>query len=174
MAVSMKCREAQKAFVVLDRTRQSESDSRDLLVEQVERHLSECGDCATEYRIQRLGKAVLRLAGAEPAQGPDREWFAVLKAKIAQQSDAVAPRVASEDSLPGLVWITAKQLIPIMTAVMVIILGVSLFWRTTVAPQDTGQASDRFLFSPQVYEYPQPTRDDVIDTLVAVEDRNGR
>jgi hypothetical protein len=174
----MKCRDVQKEFSLPDRNRRQASDGNyDRLGSAVEQHLSECPACASEYRLVSLGRAVLGLAGTGQPVRPDDDWFAVLKAKIARQPEAATTRVLFEESWPGLVWVTARQLIPIMAAVMAIILGASLFWRTNPVPQDRSgvRASDRFVFSGQVYEYPQPTRDDVIETLVAVEDqKNGK
>jgi len=177
----MKCREARIEFSVLDKSRRLSPGAKGVTPggreDLIERHISECPACEREYRIFSLGRTVMELTGSSQPIIPDKEWFVAVKAATARLSDSRRFRVLTEESWPGLVWLTAKQLIPIMAAVVVIILGASLFWRNSPIPQDRSgvMVNDRFVLSGQVYEYPQPTRDDVIETLVAVEDqKNGK
>jgi hypothetical protein len=179
----MKCRDVRKEFLLLNSTPSapradnpagSLSDGR--TKSALEQHLALCLDCAREYRIFSLGRAVVGLSGTSEQIQPDKEWFASLKAKVARQADLARQRSGIEISFPLLVWITAKQLIPIMAAMVAIILGASLLWRNSPRQPElsAARASDRFVFN-EVYEYPQPTTDDVIQTLVAVEDKqNGK
>lgn len=169
----MKCRDVRREFALVDQNRRQQSPGAH--GRAVEQHLSECTECAREYRLYCLSRSVVELSAGEPVS-PSNEWFAGLKAAIARQSDAVGSRGLIQDSWTALVWITAKQLIPIMAAVVMIILGASLLWRSNpVSTNRSGiKASDRFVLSGRVYEYPKPTADDVIETLVAVEDKNGK
>jgi hypothetical protein len=171
---TMKCRDVRREFALVDQNRRQQSP--EALARAVEQHLSECTACAHEYRLYSLSRNVIELSASEKPVSPNTEWFAGLKAAIARQSDAAGTRSLIQDSWTALVWITAKQLIPIMAAVVVIILGASLLWRTNpVSPDRSGiRASDRFVLSGRVYEYPKPTADDVIETLVAVEEKNGK
>jgi hypothetical protein len=62
-----------------------------------------------------------------------------------------------------------------MAALLLLVLGATFLWRTPpVGMEDAAlRPSDRVLFN-DVYEYPQPTAGDVLETLVAVEDKNGK
>src|SRR5580693_814070 len=134
----MKCRDVCKAFTLIEGARSAahHGNAADNRIAQgsnlaVEQHLASCQDCARQYRIFSLGRAVVDLSGASEAIQPDSEWFASLKARVARQADLARQRSGVEVSFPLLVWITAKQLIPIMTAMVAIILGASLLWRNS-------------------------------------------
>jgi hypothetical protein len=68
--------------------------------------------------------------------------------------------------------LTARQLIPAMAVLLLLIVGATLLWNQ--APADTNQAAvrprERVVFS-DMYDYPAPTRDDVLETLVAAEEK---
>src|SRR5262249_6212889 len=132
--------------------------------------------CARERRLQDLQRTLLELGGAAEPITPDETFFVSLRARIARES--VAPRKslrARDESWPTIVWLTARQLIPIMAALLLAVLGATFLWSPRPAVRDDAalRPSDRVLFS-DVYEYPQPTPDDVLETLVAVEEKNGK
>jgi hypothetical protein len=135
-------------------------------------HLSHCDRCEAEARINRLYRAIVcgdaRPAGAEDV--PDATWFRGLMARI-EREGLPSPQVA-EDSFAGIVWLAARQMVPAMVALVLLIVGATLFWNR--APNIQPGTNDPVLMN-QVVEYPQPTSDDVLGTLLAVEDKkNGK
>jgi hypothetical protein len=100
---------------------------------------------------------------------PDAAWFRGLRARIERES---SPKIkASEDSFAGIVSLVARQMVPVMVALVLLIVGATLFWSR--AP--VGQVNNDPVLMNQVVEYPQPTTDDVLGTLLAVEDKkNGK
>jgi len=61
---------------------------------------------------------------------------------------------------------------PVMIVLVLLIVGATLFWRGVPDPR---VASNDPVLMNQVVEYPQPTTDDVLGTLLAVEDKkNGK
>ena len=72
---------------------------------------------------------------------------------------------------------TARQLIPVMAVLLLLIIGATYMWSAEVA-QGTDRVAlrprERVMFS-DMYDYPAPTRDDVLETLVAAEEKeNGK
>jgi len=68
--------------------------------------------------------------------------------------------------------VTARQLFPVMAVLLLLMIGATFLWNQQ--PPDTSQAAvrprERVMFS-DMYDYPAPTRDDVLETLVAVEEK---
>lgn len=145
--------------------------------QDVERHLQGCDSCREDYRLHRLSLGVLKLGGAIHPIVPNDEWFAGVRARINRQ--ALTDRNAPEETWQSILWLNARQLIPIMALLVLIVLGATMLWSTSARPNrslDRGsiRPSDRVFFN-EVYEYPQPTSDDVLQMLVAVEERpNGK
>jgi hypothetical protein len=100
---------------------------------------------------------------------PDDAWFRGLRARIEREN---SPRFkGSEDSFAGIVSLVARQMVPVMLALVLLIVGATLIWSR--APLD--QVKNDPVLMNQVVEYPQPTTDDVLGTLLAVEDKkNGK
>jgi anti-sigma factor RsiW len=136
------------------------------------RHLQSCPRCAREYRLFEMGRAALDLtAAAEPVR-PDDDFFTALRAQIARgQTDERAAQTGDE-SWAAAVFLTARQLIPAMAVLLLLIIGATLLWKS--APTEKNMADlrprERVLFN-QLYDYPEPTPDDVLETLVAVEEK---
>jgi hypothetical protein len=141
--------------------------------EAIEHHIAGCSRCATEFRVFNLGKTVLDSMASDETIVPDDEFFVALRARIAR-----GPQTSPESSAT-LMWVTARQLIPAMAMLLMLILGATLLWGTSNGQRSAQQnawipPSDRLLLN-EVYEYPAPTTDDVIETLVAVEENtNGK
>jgi hypothetical protein len=59
-----------------------------------------------------------------------------------------------------------------MAVLLLLIIGATLMWNQPLS--ETNQAAvrprERVIFS-DIYDYPAPTRDDVLETLVAVEEK---
>jgi hypothetical protein len=126
--------------------------------------------------LQDLQRTLLELGGAIEPITPDETFFINLKARIARESIAPAKSSrAGDEWWPTLIWVTARQLLPIMAVLMLLMLGATFLWSPpqTVREDASLRPSDRVLFN-DVYEYPQPTPDDVLETLVAIEDKNGK
>jgi len=130
-----------------------------------------CARCQAEARIDRFYRFILagdREAGATEA--PDETWFKGLRARIEREITAVSG--SPEDSFARVVSLVARQMVPVMVALVLLIVGATLFWNARPG-QGTG-STDPVLMN-QVVEYPQPTTDDVLGTLLAVEDKkNGK
>jgi hypothetical protein len=143
-------------------------------IEKFRHHLDSCSGCAREYRLFKLRLAVLDAAGAKP-EPPGEEFFKAVRARIARGlGDSERLTGWQEDSWSGLMWVTARQLIPVLTMLLLLIIGVTLLWDSSPEPPTLISDRDRLLFN-EVYEYPQPTTDDVLESLVALEDKqNGR
>ncbi|HKV38920.1 MAG TPA: hypothetical protein VJX67_06880 [Blastocatellia bacterium] len=141
-------------------------------------HLKNCAKCEYEYRLFVLTQNVLYTAGSSEIIEPDQSWFLALSARIAREGDRLGRARAGEEPWPTVVWETARQLIPVMAVLLLIIAGATILWGGVpkIQSQTSIRASDRVLFNNnEAEEYPQPTADDVLQTLVAVEERkNGK
>jgi hypothetical protein len=157
---TLNCRKARALIAARDITRAERA--------ALELHLESCRRCARERLITSLSRAVLE-SFDRPA--PSQEFFARLRAAIALQK-AHRPQDGSADQWTALVWVTARQLIPALAALLLLIFVVSWLWSNQPEgrPQMAVRPSERVIFGPE-YDYPQPTHDDVLETLVAVEER---
>ena len=147
---------------------------------EIDRHVNECASCAAECELLELERVVLDASAAVEPVMPDREFFAALRARIQREAEgAAAGRYTSEDAWANVVWQTARQLMPTMAVLLVLLIGATLIWgRRNDSPQGTApgtamnlRPSERVLFH-DLYDTPQPTTDDVLETLVAVEDKD--
>jgi hypothetical protein len=142
----------------------------------VRRHLEDCDGCAREYRIFTLSRAVLDLAASAEPVRPDEAFFKGLRARIERGPESLAPRQNGDESWSGMLWQTARQLIPAMAMLLALIIGASLLWSGSTGNSDQMalRPRDRILFN-DMYDFPAPTQDDVLETLVAVEElENGK
>ena len=137
-----------------------------------ERHLQTCAHCAREYRLFQMGQAALNLAASSEPVLPDNDFFTALRAQIARGALDDRPAPAGDESWAGAVFLTARQLIPAMAVLLLLIIGATLLWKN--APTEKSMAElrprERVLFN-ELYDYPEPTPDDVLETLVAVEEK---
>lgn len=163
---TMGCRKARKKLGLLAGPLAGDAESRRAL----ELHVLDCPRCKEELRLSTLARAVLGAAASDDEVSPGEDFYRLLRARIAQR-----PRPAPESSAT-LMWVTARQLIPAMTMLLMLIIGATLLWDGAVSGPQNGWVppSDRLLLN-EVYDYPAPTSDDVLETLVAVEDNtNGK
>jgi len=158
------CREARKRFAALIEDHDAEADIS-------KQHLENCSRCALEFRLFSLQRATLNAAAAPEPIIPDEDFFKRLRARIARGPE-LSPRRRDDESWARALLLTARQLIPAMAVLLLLIVGATLLWNQ--APSDTNQAAvrprERVVFS-DIYDYPAPTRDDVLETLVAVEEK---
>ena len=146
---------------------------------EFDRHLDECASCTAEYEMLQLERAVLDASAAVEPVEPGPEFFAALRARIQREAEGTAAgRYATEDAWANIVWLTARQLVPTMAVLLILIVGATLILSSrNNSPTGTAmmvRPSERVLFH-DIYDTPQPTTDDVLETLVAVEDKdNGK
>ena len=159
------CREARKNFASLaeGRTDSAGDPSRDA----IRRHLSDCARCAEEYRLVSLQRTVLELAAAPEQIAPGQDFYVALRARIARGPESLAPLPASGDEFwANALWATARQLIPAMAMLLLLILGATFMWSNSAPNQDPGLEGQ--------YAVRGMTADDMLDSLVAEERINGR
>lgn len=170
------CRNARRRFPAFDETTASPAplagDERAALAG----HFQDCRKCAREYRIFALTRATLDAAATREAMIADDSYLRVLWARINRGLDQ-SQRRPGEESWAAALLITARQLIPAMAMLLLLIIGATYLWSTEVT-QGTDHVAlrprDRVMFS-DMYEYPAPTQDDVLETLVAAEEKeNGK
>jgi hypothetical protein len=187
--MTLVCREARRRFGALA---DQMCDSRTAPVGErlsateraaAERHLQTCARCAAEYRLFALGRAALDAAASRETIVPDQDFFKALRARIARGEEAaVVERV--DESWAAALLVTARQMIPAMAMLLLLIIGATLLWNSapakwTASQPSGGRAADlprreRIVMS-DLYDYPAPTADDVLETLVAVEEKkNGK
>jgi len=168
---NMVCRQAQKSFAALDgrspgAVKLSVTDRA-----AAEHHLETCSRCAIKYRLFALQRATLDAAAAPEPITPDEHFYKALRARIARGQEPLPSRSADESWSLALL-VTARQLFPVMAVLLLLMIGATFLWNQQ--PPDTSQAAvrprERVMFS-DMYDYPAPTRDDVLETLVAVEEK---
>lgn len=164
--VSLSCRRVRKQFALLNVSANVTHSAK-----AVSAHLQTCSNCAVEYRLFALQRATLDAAASPELVTPDEQFFSGLRARIAR-GPAPLPSRRPEESWTAALLLTARQLFPAMAVLLLLIIGATLLWNQPVS--DASQAAvrprERVMFS-DYYDYPAPTRDDVLETLVAVEEK---
>ncbi len=161
MEQKINCRKARRSFGSED--------------ESVKRHIEACERCAKEYRLLALTRNALDLAASPEEIRPDEDFFVALRARIARGPEKAA-QPAVDESWSAALWLTARQLIPAMAILLILIIGATLFFNNNASGIDqTALRPREIVIFNDIYDYPEPTPDDVLRTLVAVEEReNGR
>lgn len=168
------CRQARKRFAALEETA---NPGRLSVTERAatSRHVQTCSRCALDYRLFALRRAALDAAAAEPFE-PDEDFFRGLRARIARGPELSALRRLDESWAAALL-VTARQLVPAMALLLLFMIGATLLWNRPAHENSqvgTVRPRERVIFA-DMYDYPEPTRDDVLETLVAVEEKdNGK
>jgi hypothetical protein len=166
----LKCGETRKWVRALERR-----NSPDEIPDAVLRHLSRCDRCAFQHRLSRLERTVLDLAGAARQVTPDEEFFKGLRARIARGDDVTGARVGNDQTWPLLMWVAARQVLPAMAILLLLIVGATLLWGTGSTQEQMAGSNrpnrpiDRIIVLPESDGY-QPTADDVLESLVALEE----
>ncbi len=181
--VTISCRQARKQFSRLseDATGEGRSSAERPVLEPsvLERHVQSCERCSREYRIFAFTQVVLDRAGADHPVEPGEDFFIALRARI-NRGPGWASRFGissgADEPWASVVMVAARQLIPIMAVLLLLIIGASLLW-SAATPRNGEMAirpSERVIFN-DVYDLSRPTPDDVLETLVAVEEtENGK
>ena len=164
------CREARKRFAELD-NRESASNRMNIAERAaVSHHVQTCTRCSMEYRLFALQRVTLDLAAGEPFS-PDEDFFKGVRARIARGPEPVRNRQPDE-SWAAALFVTARQLVPAMAILLLLMLGATLFWNRPRQLETSAavRPRERVMF-PDMYDYPEPTQDDVLETLVAIEEK---
>lgn len=173
---NMVCRQVRKRFAALDEHRTGPANMSVTERAAAERHLQTCSRCKIEYRLFALQRATLDAAAAAEPITPDDDFFRALRARIARGPE-LAPAKRADESWAAALLLTARQLVPAMAVLLFLIAGATLIWNQAPSAADQTAAlrpRERVVF-PDMYDYPAPTRDDVLETLVAIEEKeNGK
>jgi anti-sigma factor RsiW len=142
--------------------------------EAAKRHLQACEECATEYRLMALSRAVMDAAATVEPVAPDEDFFKAVRARIARGEASAAPTERPEESWAAALLLTARQLIPVMALLLLLIIGATFLWNSAsqknVVPV---QATNNTL--PRLFDDPAPSADDALDSFMAVEEKkNGK
>lgn len=160
----MSCKEAQRNFAALQATQPGAQATA------VGQHLAACAPCAVEYRLVSLERTVLELTAAPESVTPDEAFFVALRARIARGPAAAASGVASplaaEDFWANTLWATARQLIPAMALLLLLIVGATMMWGGSAPLADPSLDAQ--------YKVRGMTAEDMLETFVAEERINGR
>ena len=134
----------------------------------IERHLDTCEGCATEYRVLALSRATLDAAAASDMPAPDEDFFKAVRARLHRGEPAVE---RADESWTAALFVTARQLIPAMALLLLLIIGATFLWSS--APPKGGQQIAGTM--PRLFDDPAPSVDDALDSLMAVEEKkNGK
>ena len=170
------CRQARKHFAAMNDDPAASISTTVRAAAQ--HHLQACSRCALEYKLFELQRVTMDAAAGDNVT-PDEDFFRALRARIARGPEVSRARPADETWAAALLA-TARQLVPAMAVLLLLMVGATLLWNrsATETGQRTSQAAvrprERVVF-PDMYDYPEPTRDDVLETLVAVEEKeNGK
>ncbi|HST23124.1 MAG TPA: hypothetical protein VLR90_18515 [Blastocatellia bacterium] len=173
------CRQARKNFSALIESSRVAPIREKLSVTEraaTNRHLQTCERCASEYRLFALGRAAMDQAAATEAITPGEDFFKALRARIARGPERAGPERVDE-SWSAALLLTSRQLIPAMAMLLLIIIGATLVSNiygsaSNKIPTASNQIPrrERIIFN-DVYDVPAPTADDVLETLVAVEEK---
>jgi hypothetical protein len=135
-----------------------------------ERHLQTCGPCEIEYRLLSLSRAALDAAAAPEPIAPDEDFFKAVRARV-YRGEASIER--ADESWATALLITARQLIPAMALLLLLIISATFLWRNV--PQKGNQSLQGRNTLPRLYDSPAPSTDDALDSLMSVEEKkNGK
>ncbi|HKS39437.1 MAG TPA: hypothetical protein VJX74_02405 [Blastocatellia bacterium] len=172
------CRQARKNFsALIEGSRVAPIREKLSVTERAatNRHLQTCERCASEYRLFALGRTAMDQAAAPEVITPGEDFFKALRARIARGPERAGPERVDE-SWSAALLLTSRQLIPAMAMLLLIIIGATLVSNAEPASNKIPTASnqiprrERIVFN-DVYDVPAPTADDVLETLVAVEEK---
>jgi anti-sigma factor RsiW len=129
---------------------------------RINQHLQSCEKCAYEHRLAVLSLAALNAAASNEPLTAGTDFMRSLRARI-ERGPAEAQVDAFDDSWAAALLLTARQLLPAMAVVLLLIIGATLLWnqparQSVAARQDT-------------YEVPEPQPDDSLELGVALEER---
>lgn len=171
------CSEARKRFAALEEENTRHEKLSVTARAATRRHVETCQRCALEYRLFALQRSTLDAAAAPEPIMPDEDFFRALRARIARGPEVAPPSRPLDESWTAALLLTARQLLPAMAMLLLLIAGATLLWNQPSNERNQAAAlrpRERVMFS-DMYDYPAPTREDVLETLVAAEEKeNGK
>ncbi|MFL6273752.1 MAG: anti-sigma factor family protein [Blastocatellia bacterium] len=136
----------------------------------IERHLETCEGCAMEYRLLALSRATLDAAAVSDMPAPDEDFFKAVRARLHRGEPAVE---RADESWTAALFVTARQLIPAMALLLLLIIGATFLW-SSAAPKG-GQPLQSTNHLPRLFDDPAPSVDDALDSVMAIEEKkNGK
>lgn len=158
------CKEAKRSFAwMLDKRskNQSENSFTNNDSKALEFHLSNCSRCAREYRLFSLTRTALDLSASPEVIEPDKDFFVALRARIARGGESLTTaRSNADESWAAALWITARQMMPALAMLLLVIIGATLLWNQSPSNDRSSEA---------VYKVRGLTTGDMLDTIVAEE-----
>ena len=138
-----------------------------------EQHLDACARCATQYRILSLSRAAMDAAAASEPFAPDESFFKAVRARVHRGEASEASVERADESWAAALLITARQLIPAMALLLLLIIGATFLWNSA-APKGKQTLEGRNHW-PRLYDDPAPSDDDALDSVLVVEEKkNGK
>ena len=138
-----------------------------------ERHLQTCEGCAMEYRLLALSRAVMDAAAAVEPVAPDEDFFKAVRARIRRGEASTALTERPNESWAAALLMTARQLIPVMALLLLLIIGATFLWSSASQKDATALQGKNTL--PRLFDDPAPSADDALDSFMAVEEKkNGK
>src|ERR1700741_535483 len=115
----LSCRQVRKNFGLLQ---DHATRMKDTTGASVEAHLKQCERCAFEYRLFALQRATLDAAASPEAISPDEQFFTALRARIARGPATLSPVRRPDESWTAALLLTARQLVPAMAVLLLLII----------------------------------------------------
>ena len=154
------CREVKQRFAWIVKNQREES-FKTKEREAFELHLNDCSRCAKEYRLFSLTRATLDLAASPEVIEPDQDFFVALRARIARGEEVpVTTRNQADESWAAALLITARQMMPALAMLLLVIIGATLLWQQPTALDSGSEAR---------YKVRGLTTGDMLDSIVAEE-----
>ena len=137
-----------------------------------ERHLETCAGCAAEYRVLALSRAAMDAAAASEPIVPDEDFFKAVRARIHRGQPSME---RADESWAALLFVTARQLIPAMALLLLLIIGATFLWRNAPHSQNPPPQDVARKTLPRLYDDPALSTDEALDSLIAIEEKkNGK
>jgi hypothetical protein len=166
------CRVARRRFTAL---LASAKDARVVPIRQAlslserdatERHLQTCQGCATDFRLLALSRAAMDAAAASAPMTPGEDFFKAVRARLHRGE---APTARVDESWAAVLLITARQLIPVMALLLLLIISATFLW-SRVLPKPNPALQGRAAL-PRLYDDPAPSADEALDNFMAIEEK---
>src|SRR5262249_46921683 len=119
------CREARSRLAALARV----TGAITAELEPVERHLEDCEACSREFNLIVMTRAALDAAACPETITADEDFYRSLRARIARGPDIATSTGNTDswaDSWAAALLLTARQLMPLMALLLLLMIGASV------------------------------------------------
>ena len=137
----------------------------------IEAHVADCDDCLPSYRAARLAEGLI---AARAAETQTVSPFFKTRVMAAMRERQLSPEPAAWVRI----WRAAGSLLVMMTMLVIVLVGVSVFNSATIAPPSSDIAinqsiysTDEVIFGPD--DASEETYDQVFGTIYGSEDGDG-